>query len=186
MAEFSEFRILNELVLQWLHDFEHALTIEDYGLLNNLFTDDCYWRDLISFTWNIKTMEGKEEIQEMLRFALPKMSPSEWKLNGNASKADDVIEACFTFETSVSKGSGILRLKNGKCWTILTTMTELKGFEEKKNSSRVMGAEHGAKKDRKSWLELKQQEEESLGYTKQPYCIIIGGGQGGIALGGSS
>ena len=38
-------------------------------------------------------------------------------------------------------------------------------------------------KGRKTWLELKQQEEAELGYTRQPYCVIIGGGQGGIMLG---
>ncbi|KPV49565.1 FAD-dependent oxidoreductase, partial [Kouleothrix aurantiaca] len=31
--------------------------------------------------------------------------------------------------------------------------------------------------------ERKQEEEAALGYTKQPYAVIIGGGQGGIGLG---
>jgi putative flavoprotein involved in K+ transport len=181
MAEIEYFS-----VVKWLQDFEVALTKEDYGSVNNLFLDDCYWRDLVSFTWNIKTMEGKHAVEEMLRFSLPSCKPTEWKITGNENtlKVDDgVIEASFTFETSVSRGEGILRLKNGKCWTILTAMKELKGFEEKKKTTRVMGAEHGARKNRQSWLELKEQEAESLGKTKQPYCIIIGGGQGGIALG---
>jgi len=38
-------------------------------------------------------------------------------------------------------------------------------------------------KGRLSWLEKRQQEERELGYSTQPYCVIIGGGQGGIALG---
>ena len=45
-----------------------------------------------------------------------------------------------------------------------------------------MGTAHGAFKERKSWLERKEQEHAELGYTRQPYCVIIGGGQGGIAL----
>ena len=171
MAEIEYFS-----VVKWLQDFEVALTKEDYGSVNSLFLDDCYWRDLVSFTWNIKTMEGKHAVEEMLRFRLPSCKPTERKIscNENALKVDDgVIEASFTFETSASRGEGILRLKNGKCWTILTAMKELKGFEEKKKTTRVMGAEHGARKNRQSWLEVKEQEAESLGNTRQPYCIII-------------
>jgi putative flavoprotein involved in K+ transport len=61
-------------------------------------------------------------------------------------------------------------------------MTELKGFEEKKGTTRVSGTQHGVFKDRPSWLERKTREEAELGYKTQPYCVIIGGGQGGIAL----
>ena len=31
---------------------------------------------------------------------------------------------------SLARGTGHLRLKNGRIWTLLTTMQELKGFEE--------------------------------------------------------
>ena len=46
-----------------------------------------------------------------------------------------------------------------------------------------MGAEHGADKHRQTWKEKRQEEAESLGSTTQPYVLVIGGGQGGIALG---
>ena len=78
---------------------------------------------------------------------------------------------------------GIFRLKDGLCWTMLTAANELVGFEEKKNKRRILGAEHGIHKNRLTWLERKQKEEAELGITKQPYVLIIGGGQGGIALG---
>jgi hypothetical protein len=31
----------------------------------------------------------------------------------------------FTFETAVARGKGHLRLKDNRCWTLLTTMAEL-------------------------------------------------------------
>jgi hypothetical protein len=65
----------------------------------------------------------------------------------------------------------------------LTTMTELEGFEEKKGATRPKGVQHGVCPNRQSWLERKSQEAAELGVTNQPYCLIIGGGQGGIALG---
>ena len=73
-------------------------------------------------------------------------------------------------------------MKAGKCWTLLTTLTELKGFEEKWGATRVPGVQHGVFRNRQTWLERKTQEETELGYATQPYCVIIGGGQGGIAL----
>ena len=36
---------------------------------------------------------------------------------------------------------------------------------------------------RKSWLERKADDEAELGFATQPYCVVIGGGQGGIGLG---
>ena len=49
--------------------------------------------------------------------------------------------------------------------TLLTVMTELKGHEEKKGPAREKGVEHGARKDRKTWLERKTEEETELGAT---------------------
>ena len=33
------------------------------------------------------------------------------------------------------------------------------------------------------WSETRAAEQAALGTTEQPYCLIVGGGQGGIALG---
>ena len=51
---------------EFLENFGGALTNGDIPKICELFQDDCYWRDLVSFTWNIKTMESKEQIAEML------------------------------------------------------------------------------------------------------------------------
>ncbi len=170
-------------VTDWLSKFEAALSKTDAKGAAALFADECYWRDLVSFTWNIMTLEGRPAIEAMLKETLAKVKPSKWKIERDATAADGIVEGWFTFETSVSRGRGIVRLKVGKCWTLLTTMVELKGFEERKGPRRIMGAEHGVAKNRKNWLQLKQEEEARLGVSEQPYCLIIGGGQGGIALG---
>ena len=170
-------------VSAWLSTFEAALSKSDAKAAAALFADECYWRDLVSFTWNIMTLEGRPAIQAMLKETLAKVKPSHWKIEDEAKAADGVIEGWFTFETAVSRGRGIVRLKYGKCWTLLTTMVELKGHEERKGPKRIMGAEHGVAKNRKNWLQLKQEDEARLGVSEQPYCLIVGGGQGGIALG---
>jgi len=170
-------------VSAWLSRFEKTLRKSDVEAALGLFADECYWRDLVTFTWNVRTMEGKEAIAEMLRAVLATMQPSLWAVDGEAEMADGVTSACITFETAVARGSGHVRLKDGRCWTLLTSITELKGFEEPTGSRRPKGVEHGAFKHRKSWLERKTEEEAELGYQRQPFVVIVGGGQGGICLG---
>src|SRR5437016_5025667 len=169
-------------VADWLSSFGAALDRADLATVMDMFEEECYWRDLISFTWNIKTLEGRESIKAMLRATLPAVQPGSWRIEGAATSRNGVTEGWFTFATALSRGKGHIRLRAGKCWTLLTTMTELKGFEEKKGATRISGTQHGVFKNRQSWLEKKTQEESELGCKQQPYCVIIGGGQGGIAL----
>ena len=172
-----------QMASAWLADFETVLVRGDIDAAVALFAPESYWRDLVAFTWNICTQEGPDAIRAMLTARLADTQPTAFAVEGEASEAGGVIEAWFTFETAVARGRGHLRLKDGKAWTLLTTMTELKGFEEKTGERRIKGAEHGAQPGRKSWLEQRQQEAATLGFQEQPYVLIVGGGQGGIALG---
>ena len=167
----------------WLADFNTALALGDIDATVALFEADSYWRDLVAFTWNLCTQESPSAIRAMLQARLADVGPSHFALEGSATEADGVTDAWFTFETAVARGRGHLRLRGGKAWTLLTTMTELKGFEERKGAQRVKGAEHGVQPGRKTWLEKRQDEAATLGTSEQPYVLIIGGGQGGIALG---
>ncbi|TIN75242.1 MAG: NAD(P)/FAD-dependent oxidoreductase, partial [Mesorhizobium sp.] len=51
----------------WLGTFGRALEAGDIEAATNLFVDDCYWRDLLTFTWNIKTVDGQPAVREMLK-----------------------------------------------------------------------------------------------------------------------
>ncbi|TGQ16114.1 MULTISPECIES: NAD(P)/FAD-dependent oxidoreductase [unclassified Mesorhizobium] len=167
----------------WLGSFGRALEAGDIEAATNLFVEDCYWRDLLTFTWNIKTMEGQAAIREMLKATLSLAQPSHWRLTGEASTDEGTIEAWFSFETVVARGEGILRLKDGRCRTLFTAMSELKGFEERKGPARPLGIRHKADPERETWAEARAREARDLGLHEQPYCLVIGGGQGGIMLG---
>ncbi len=183
MTDDPSSRTPSDQARDWLAAVEGAFQQRDIDAAVALFDADAYWRDLVAFTWNIRTQEGPAAIRQMLQERLADVQPSGFALEGEAGEAGGIVEAWFTFETAVARGRGHLRLKDGKAWTLLTTMTELKGFEERKNERRVKGAEHGVQRGRKNWLEQRADEAATLGYTEQPYVVIIGGGQGGIALG---
>jgi putative flavoprotein involved in K+ transport len=169
----------------FLDDFGSALEAGDVAKAREMFLDDCYWRDLVSFTWNLKTVEGKDQVEDMLNHQLATTRPTGWALAEGEIPTEEggVTTAWIQFETAVARGYGLLRLKEGKIWTLLTTMVELKGHEEQQGFDRPMGAKHGAGRNRPTWKEEREAEAANLGYTQQPYCLIIGGGQGGIALG---
>jgi putative flavoprotein involved in K+ transport len=169
----------------FLDDFGKALEEGHIAKAKEMFLDDCYWRDLVTFTWNIKTVEGKDQVEDMLNHQLETTKPRNWMVAEGEipTEEDGVTTAWIQFETEVARGFGLVRLKQGKIWTLLTTMVELKGFEEPKGFDRPLGAKHGAGKERLSWKEEREKEASDLGYKTQPYCLIIGGGQGGIALG---
>ncbi len=162
-----------------------ALAGGDVNRAVALFQDDCYWRDLVAFTWNIKTVEGKDAVRAMLKAQLPAVKPAAWTVDSAAGITDEggVTTGWFTFETDVARGYGLVRLKDGKIWTLLTTASELKGHEEPVGYQRPLGAKHGAAKHRPTWKEEREEEARTLGYTRQPYVVIVGGGQGGIGLG---
>ena len=171
----------------WLADFEAALAVRDIDRVAGMFAVDSFWRDLVSFTWNLKTMEGREQITDMLTTRLAGTDPSGFRTRETPTEDGGVTTAFIEFETTVGRGVGHLRLKDEdgqpRAWTLLTALQELKGHEEPKGPSRVLGAVHGDDPDPRSWAEKRAEEEAELGRSIQPYALVIGGGQGGIALG---
>ena len=170
----------------WFAAFEDALAARDVDRAAGLFAATSFWRDLVAFSWNLTTVENPAGVADLLASTLERVDPSGFRLTEPASTEDGVTTAWFAFETAVGRGRGLVRIveEDGpKAWTFLTTLHELKGHEEPRGVRRPMGAEHGATKDRVTWQERREAEDAALGVDTQPYVLVVGGGQGGIALG---
>ena len=169
----------------WLAAFQDALTARDVDRAAGMFAATSFWRDLIAFSWNITTVEGPDGVRDLLSATLDRTDPSGFRTSEEPTEDDGVVSAWIEFGTAVGRGRGHLRLQEEgtKAFTLLTTLYELKGHEEPLGGRRPMGAEHGANKERLTWLERREQEEAGLGVTTQPEVLVVGGGQGGIALG---
>ena len=170
-------------VEQWLSSFEDALERGDSEAASQLFLEHSFWRDLVSLTWNITTVEGPAGVKDLLDGTLATARPRGFTTTEPPTEADGVTDAWLEFETQTGRGSGHLRLKDGKAWTLLTALRELKGHEEPRGPGRPRGVEHGADRERETWLEARRREAAQLGYEIQPEVVIVGGGQGGIGLG---
>ena len=163
----------SDQVTTWLAGFGAALDRCDLEAVGALFGEEAHGRDLVAFTWNIKTMEGRAAILEMLESRAIDTAASDWQLDGEPTEAGGIIEAWLTFETAVGRGIGHLRLRDGGAWTLFTTLQELKGFEEQQGLTREFGVELGAIKNRATWLQRRQQEEAELGYVTQDRKSVV-------------
>jgi putative flavoprotein involved in K+ transport len=146
---------------RWIEIFAAALARGDAKAAAERFEPDGYWRDLVAFTGTLQTSEGRASIQSTLQRTLPGASPTTWTLIGESPARDGIL---FRFDTRRGRGIGHLRLRDGRAWTLLTALRELKGHEEAAGPRRAHYVRHDSG-------------------TAEPYVVIIGGGQGGIALG---
>ncbi len=165
----------------WLAAFDAALQSGEAAAVADLFTEDCYWRDLLSFTWNIKTMEGKAEIAQMLSACLARTAPTGWRREETGGEAEG-SSAWIRFETAVAHGVGRVTLRDGLCHVLFTAAEDLKGHEEPRGRRRPVYLGHGHGRDRQTWSEARAAQAARLGREDQPEVLIVGGGQGGVAL----
>jgi putative flavoprotein involved in K+ transport len=173
-----------ETAQHWLNHFASALDNHDYAGACALFTATGCWRDLLAFSWNIYTAEGVEQIEHMLRATLTDMRPHTWDILGEPEALNGDVIAWLGFQTAAGAGKARVVLRDGRCKVFFTALQRLRGHAEKTaaNRNRERGVEHGGQKHRQSWLDRKRAAEAALGNTEQPYCLIVGGGQGGLGL----
>jgi cation diffusion facilitator CzcD-associated flavoprotein CzcO len=176
----------------WLTQFESALTKPDDSLLKALFHPDSYWRDVLALSWNLQTITGADAILRELRACASNASPSGFAIDPDRAAprrvnraGTDSIEAIFKFETAQGRGSGILRLipdaSDGnrlKAWTLLTTLDELKGFEEQLGNTRPRGQSYSRDFRGPNWLDLRKESSKYVG--RDPDVLIVGGGHAGL------
>jgi putative flavoprotein involved in K+ transport len=171
-------------VAAWLAAFEQHLTRGDVDRAMEQFLPESFWRDMVAFTWNIHTCEGLGAIRDMLHACLHTTKPHSWVATGPAREADGIIEAAFSVETQVGRADGVIRLKDGRCWTIMTALAELSGHEEAARTHRPIGLQTDEYyQGRPTWRQSQAQDATELGVTTQPYCLIVGAGHCGLALG---
>jgi cation diffusion facilitator CzcD-associated flavoprotein CzcO len=178
----------------WLAQFETALAEPDDLLLKTLFHPGSHWRDVLALSWNIQTVNGAEAILGELRVLAGRARPAGFAIDPDRAPPRTVtragtptIEAIFKFETAQGRGSGVLRLtpdadggKGLKAWTLLTTLEELKGFEERIGSSRPRGQSYSRDFRGPNWLDLRKAETEYADHD--PAVLVIGGGQSGLCI----
>ncbi len=164
----------------WLTAFEEALRSAP-ARVADLFVEDCHWRDFVAFTWNIVTFQGREEIAAMAAARADATGAGHFAVDGVPKPVEGGVDLWFTFSTALGRGRGHARLRAGRCWTLFTALRELAGHEEKRGETRPLGTVHGAVRNRRTWAD-ERADDARLGIDRQPFVLIVGGGQGGLGL----
>jgi putative flavoprotein involved in K+ transport len=175
--------IRENVVDEWVAAFTAALDHRDIDQVLDLFEPEGFWRDLAAFTWNLYTAEGHDAIRAMLADCLDAAAPKSWTISQVLEPSNGVFQAVLNFETKVARCSAVLRLRDGRCWTLLTAVSELKRFEETVGPRRPNGAPLRHERGRCNWRTERDREKAKLGIRTQPYCVIVGAGQAGLSLG---
>jgi cation diffusion facilitator CzcD-associated flavoprotein CzcO len=185
---------VSTIVESWLAQFEAALAATDRIRLKTLFHADSHWRDVLALTWHIQTVSGSDAILRELETHSGRARPTGFKIDGNRTAprnvtraGGDAIEAIFSFETAEGRGSGVLRLtpdaNDGnafKAWTLLTTLDEIKGHEERLGGSRPQGKAYSRDFRGPNWLDLRKAAAEYA--DRDPAVLVVGGGQAGLSI----
>ncbi|MGY1773731.1 flavin-containing monooxygenase [Blastococcus sp. SYSU D00813] len=185
-AEVSTEAIAND----WLTRFERALAAGEGAA--QLFRTDGWWRDLLAFTWDLRTAHGPDAIATQGRsaqdagptgFALAPGSSADVVGEGDAA----FLQFRFVFETDVARGEGVARLTRAagstddwRAWTVLTATRELKGHEELVDARRPHGGPQGSERAPMNWAQARQRQQEFL--DGEPSVVVIGAGHGGLGV----
>ncbi len=185
-------RDAKQIAGSWLNGLNAALAAKDTQRVAMLFRPDGEWRDIVALTWTIETISDRAQVAERLVEAAAKTGARNFAIDPDRHPPRDVeragedcVEAIIKFETEVGRGAGIVRLKRSDCrtgealaWTLLTTLDELKGYEEE---TILEDAEEPAfERDfhGPNWLDRRQQE--SAYADRDPQVLIVGGGHAGV------
>lgn len=161
----------------WLETFGAALEAGDGAAVADLFLPEGLWRDYLALGWTLATHEGSAAITAFANARAVSSGIGQFASDAPAGASEGFI----TFETAQGRGEGYLRLMGEKGFTLLTALQELKGFEEPLRGRRASGVvdETG----QRTWEDVRHDDVEQWSESNPPYVLIVGAGQGGLALG---
>ena len=164
-------------VAQWLKSFSKGLESGHDGAVISHFLEGGLWRDYLAFDWTLATHEGHAAIAEFAAMRGPQAKAVNWTTNS----AEDATEGFIAFETANGWCQGYIRLVEGKALSLFTLLKDIKGHELPLRQRRTSGLV--ANPGMLNWQDLILAERESIGEVVQPYVLIVGAGQAGLALG---
>lgn len=183
----------DEIAAAWLERFGRALEDADVDALAGLFATDCWWRDTLALTWDLRSLHGWEQIRPVVEerahqtgFHTFALAPGKTPALVAPEGAEPWVQAFFVFETEVAHGRGVVRLihEDGewRAWTVLTDMEDLIGHEESFTKLADAGNHEytDAVEGRLTFPEWREKQREFA--DQDPTVLVIGAGHSGLML----
>ncbi|KAL1946927.1 hypothetical protein VTO73DRAFT_15031 [Trametes versicolor] len=175
----------------WLAAFATASQNGDIEAFSSLFLPNGWLRDLLVFSWDIRSLEGRSKVAGYVAGTLASAEIKDVKLDERAHLAPQVsfvsavsavdVELAFAFEFRNGHGRGYARLlpdEDGafKALTAFLMLSDIRGHEEQdvltlRDDSAAPGRD--LQKDFDQWVH---------GVETNPYVLIVGAGQTGVQV----
>lgn len=175
----------------WLAQFEAALTAQAPDRLAALFAEECHWRDLLAFAWDLHTLSGAATIAERLIPLAGSAAPRGFTLATGRTPprrvtraGTDAIEAIFSFETATGPCNGVVRLVQqdgtARAWTLMTALDEIRGHEDPANGKRWQDVDWKRNFGGENWLDRRK---KAVAYADHdPAVLVVGAAQAGLSV----
>ena len=175
----------------WLDDFGAALASGDAARIAALFAEDCHWRDILAFTWDLHTTSGATAIAQRMAPAAGAMAPHAVALAAGRTPPRrvtragiDTIEVIFSFETNIGPCTGVVRLVTDagapRAWTLFTTLDEIRGHEDPTNGQRWQNVDWKRNFGGENWLDRRKRAQEYADHD--PAVLVVGAAQAGLSI----
>ncbi|MBR0680729.1 NAD(P)/FAD-dependent oxidoreductase [Roseomonas eburnea] len=175
----------------WLADFGAVLASGEAARIAALFAGECHWRDILAFTWDLRTTSGAEAIAARMASTLARMAPRDVALAADRTPprrvtraGTEAIEAIFTFETSVGPCNGVVRLVNEggepRAWTLATSLDEIRGHEDPANGKRWQDVDWKRNFGGENWLDRRNKARAYADHD--PAVLVVGAAQAGLSV----
>ena len=171
----------------WIAAFAEGLAAADGRGVAALFESGGYWRDIVCFGWDIRTLTGRGAISAMVAEAAPRVRPHDVRLAAGRTAprrvrraGREVIEVLFAFTTEAGVGHGVARLIDDGdwvlAWTVSTALEALHGDTEEGARVADYARDFGAA----NWLDKRHRARAFADHD--PAVMVIGGGQAGLGI----
>jgi len=178
---------------RWLGSFESALASASPEAVAELFVENGWWRDLLAFTWDLRSFSGRSAIADAVvrwpegrKLTSFRLAPDIVPQLGQSESGAVTVESMIGFESPAGPGRGVVRLVNDggvwRSWTLLTALQELNGHEESLTNWRSLAEPHytNVEVGRVPWAANRASHAEFVD-TDLP-VLIVGAGQAGLTL----
>ena len=180
-----------KIATQWIAKFEAVLNANDTSKLASTMHVDSWWRDMLTLSWDFRTLHGIEKITSYVASNQNRVHLHNLKLRSDGkfspqfkTPASEIvwIESIFDFATDVGTGTGVIRLIEDTDGTwkgcmIYTSLQELNGFKENAGINRPHGGNNSliGGSIQGNWLECRQRKQEFV--DEEPMVLITGAGE---------
>jgi hypothetical protein len=176
---------------QWITDLEVLLRTSEFSNLSSLVHEESWWRDNLSLTWDLRTIQNLSGIQQFLTQHQPRAQLSAFRLQHEGkcqakleSPAPGLtwISSMFFFETATGRGSGVIRLTQDskgvwKAYAIYTSLQELKNMEEPVGARRAYGTTETMPGGLAQGTWIERRKRQVLFNEEEPATLIVGAGE---------